>query len=88
MPRAVKIWPLTSLQAGEASDTASCATWSARMWFFMRSTRLAEASSFTGIVAIMRDQAKGAMVLERTFLAAPSIAMMRDRPTTPIFTAA
>ena len=58
------------------------------MKFFMRSTRLAEASSFTGIVAIMRDQANGAMTLERTFFCTPSIAMMRDRPTMPIFAAA
>jgi two-component system phosphate regulon sensor histidine kinase PhoR len=39
-------------------------------------------------LAIMRDQANGAMMLERTFFGAPSIAIMRERPATPIFAAA
>src|ERR1043166_2424683 len=80
LPRAAKICPDTSLQAGEARATASWATWSARIRFFMRSTRLADASSLMGIVAIMRDQANGAMQFERTFFVAPSMARMGDRP--------
>ena len=54
----------------------------------MRPTRSAEASSFTGMVAIIRVQANGAMMLERTFFCAPSIAMMRERPMMPSLAAA
>ena len=67
---------------------ASWATWSARMAFFIRPTRWALASSVTGMVAIIRVQANGAMMLERTFFSAPSMARMRDRPMTPSLAAA
>ena len=49
---------------------------------------LAPSSSFTGMDSIMRVQANGAITLERTFLRAPSIARMRERPTMPILAAA
>ena len=36
------------------------------------------------MAGIIRVQAKGAITFERTFFCAPSIANMRDSPTTPI----
>ena len=41
-----------------------------------------------GMVAISRVQAVGAMMLERTFLDAPSIASTRERPMMPSLAAA
>ena len=50
--------------------------------------RLSTVDNPTGIVAVIRVHANGAMTFDRTFLLAPSMAMMRDRPATPSLAAA
>ena len=53
----------------------------------MVARRWAAASSLTGTDWVMRVQATGARALARTLLRAPSMAMIRDRPTMPILAA-
>ena len=45
-------------------------------------------ATHTGIDSIIRVHANGAMMLERTFFRAPSMATIRDRPAMPILAAA
>ena len=86
-PLTPKIWPLTALAASETRATENRAGWSGRMSWAIWARRAAWASSLTGTDWVIRVQATGAMQLQRTFLAAPSMAMIRDRPAMPILAA-